>query len=111
MKNRIKKFVVEGVDWAVEVKLDVLINSDTATRLFVVAAAAIEGILNQFNECKLGAIVLVTEDGKNNTFGVNSYICLNRIGNYDDAQVLRKNFKRTSGQDLAKDLKGYNECK
>jgi hypothetical protein len=40
---------------------------------------------------------------------VNSYICLNNIGQQILAEDLRKNFKNQTGQDLAKDEKGYTE--
>jgi hypothetical protein len=112
MINKTKKFEVEGVDWKIQVELDSLVYTDTATRLFVAGAMAIEHMSTGSTGCNLGAIVLVTEkDGKNITFGVNSYICLNRVGDYESAKILRKNYRDMSGQDLSEDLKGYHKCK
>jgi hypothetical protein len=109
MKN--KTYYVEGTDWKVAVKVNPLRHVDKASQLFEAGALAIKARLNT-GELTLGGIVLIEDEAaRGETIMVNSYICLNRAGEYRYAQKIRKNFMRRFGQDLAADDVGFKPCK
>lgn len=104
-----EKFSVSGLGWRTIVMIDETIFNDVGEKYIEAASVALERLIAK-KDIDLGPIVEVKSLKTNMSALVNSYICLNNIGRYSDASILRKNFMEFSGgQDLAVDEKGYGE--
>ena len=101
-------YKVEGPDWDTEVELDTEIHETEAEQLFEAGTRAIESMIKENDNLNIGAILLVKRPKSSKEAMVNSYICLNNAAQYQLAEVLRENFKKSSGQDLALDEQGYS---
>lgn len=103
------KFSVSGLGWRTTVIIDETIFDEPGKQYIEAASIALEKLIAKKN-IELGPVVEVKRLKTNTSALVNSYICLNNIGRYSDASILRKNFMEFSGgQDLAVDEKGYGE--
>jgi len=103
------KFSVSGVDWKTTVEVDENIFDEIGEQYIEAASKAIERTISK-KVISIGPVVEVKKIVEKKSALVNSYICLNNIGKYSQAEELRKNFMEFSGgQDLAVDEKGYGE--
>ena len=109
-KTNTISYYVEGPDWEQTVTLDTEIFETEEEQLFEAASRAIEKEIANSDNFNLGPIIIVKKSKRSQKESlVNSYICLNNIGQQILAEDLRKNFKNQTGQDLANDQKGYTE--
>jgi hypothetical protein len=108
MTKNLIKFHVEGVDWNHNVKVDAEIFETERDQYIEAASAAIEKQM-KLADLNLGPIVTVKKDKCKKEALVNSFICLNNIGQFELAQTLRQNFKKAAnGQDLSLDETGFS---
>jgi len=105
-------FQIEGPDWVSEAVVDTSIFEDERSQIFEAATRGLEYQIKNSDHVNVGAIILVRKGKKltktTKEAMVNSYICLNNAAQYEIAETLRKNFKKTTGQDLAIDQVGYS---
>jgi hypothetical protein len=94
---------VEGVDWKLEVSIDGSIFETDRDQLIEAASQALEARLKSEDKLNLGPLLIVKKDKSKKEAMVNSFICLNNVGEFELAQDLRNNFLSGSGQDLALD--------
>lgn len=108
-KTKIMNFYVEGPDWTQTVSLDPELLETERDRLIEAATLGIEKQIKVAEELNLGAIILVrrSKTAKKEAM-VNSYLCLVNAGHYKLAENLRKDFKKSSGQDLSEDKNGFS---
>jgi hypothetical protein len=108
-KTKTMNFYVEGPDWTQTVSLDPEFLTIERDRLIEAATLGIEKQIKNSEEMNLGAILLVrrSKTAKKEAM-VNSYLCLVNAGHYKLAETLRKDFKKSSGQDLAEDKNGFS---
>lgn len=122
-------FYVEGPDWEQSVSIDPELFENERDQLIEAGTLAIEkqiratpskegGTLGAEKKTltiqdtevfNLGAILLVkkSKTAKKEAM-VNAYICLINAGQYKLAEMLRVDFKKASGQDLAQDTNGVS---
>lgn len=108
-KTKMMNFYVEGPDWDHTVSLDPTLFDDERAQVIEAASLAIEKQMRDADDLNLGAIIIVkrSKSAKKEAL-VNAYLCLVNVGQYKLAEELRKNFKNSSGQDLAEDKMGYS---
>lgn len=107
--EKISRFSVSGIDWRATVELDECIFDELGEQYIEAASRAIERTMVK-KEISIGPVVEVKKIKNKKAALVNTYICLNNIGKYNQAEELRQNFMEFSGgQDLAVDEKGYGE--
>lgn len=109
-KTKTITYYVEGPDWEQTVSLDTEIFETEEEQIFEAASRAIEKEMSTSENFNLGPIIIVKKSKKaQKEILVNSYICLNNVGQQRLAEDLRKNFMKSTGQDLSKDEHGYTE--
>lgn len=103
------KFNVEGTDWKHDVHVDPEVFDTERAQYIEAASRAIEKQMATNEELDLGPLLIVKKERSKREAMVNSYICLTNISQHKLAEELRQNFlKKTDGQDLAVDEKGYS---
>lgn len=101
-------FYVEGPDWSHSVSLNPELFEDERNQYIEAASLAIEKQL-ETDDMNLGAIIIVKRSkASKKEVLVNAYLCLVNVAQYELAEDLRANFKKSSGQDLAEDKIGYS---
>lgn len=109
-KTKTISYYVEGPNWAQTVELDIEIFDTPPSQIFEAGARAIEQEIEKSDNFNLGAVLIVKKNKKAKAeLLVNSYICLINAAQYKLAEELRANYKKESGQDLAKDEQGFSE--
>lgn len=108
-KTKMINFYVEGPDWIQTVSVDPELLDTERDQLIEAATLAIEKQIRDTDALNLGAILIVkrSKAAKKEAL-VNAYLCLVNAGQYKLAETLRKDFKKSSGQDLAQDKNGYS---
>lgn len=107
-KAKMMSFYTEGPDWSHTVSIDPEIFDDERAQLIEAATIGVQKQMKE-DDFNLGAIVIVKKSKSSKKEAlVNAYLCLVNLGQYDLAENLRKNFKNSSGQDLAEDKNGYS---
>lgn len=107
-KTKMMSFYTEGPDWSHTVSIDPEIFDDERAQLIEAASLGVQKQMKE-DDFNLGAIVIVKKSKSSKKEAlVNAYLCLVNLGQYDLAENLRKNFKQSSGQDLAEDKTGYS---
>lgn len=109
-KDKKTTFYVEGPDWNTEVEIDTTIFEDEASQLFEAGTKSIEKRLIETTDVNIGAILLIKKGSEKTSKEalVNAYICLNNASQYKLAEMLRKNYKDSTGNDLSIDGQGYS---
>lgn len=107
-KTKMMSFYTEGPDWSHTVSIDPEIFEDERAQLIEAATIGVQKQMKE-DDFNLGAIVIVKKSKSSKKEAlVNAYLCLVNLGQYELAENLRKNFKKSSGQDLAEDKNGYS---
>lgn len=107
-KTKMVSFYTEGPDWSHTVSIDPEIFDDERAQLIEAASLGVQKQMKE-DDFNLGAIVIVKKSKSSKKEAlVNAYLCLVNLGQYELAENLRKNFKKSSGQDLAEDKNGYS---
>jgi hypothetical protein len=108
-EEKISKFSVSGIDWRTTIEIDEGVFDEIGEQYIEAASRAIERTMIK-KKISIGPVVEVKKLNNKKSALVNTYICLNNIGKYSQAEELRRGFMEFSGgQDLAVDKKGYGE--
>lgn len=117
-KTKKLTFVVEGPDWEHSVSINPEIFDDERSQLLEAATRGLEEEIKCAEKLNVGPILLVRPDTSTKSKQkssepvkealVNAYLCLVNTGQYELAEDLRINYKKSSNQDLAMDDNGYS---